>query len=159
MNLWNVAAPLLVLAFVISRQLQARPVREERPYRLMLVLAVIGAVEVVQYAGSTTVPIEAWALLAVTLVIGTALGALRGALVHVWRNDGVLTRQGNATTVVLWVLGLTVHFGVDAVIAHVSHPARELGGDALLLYLALVLGAQRFVTLQRADQREAQPVG
>ncbi|MCW2785341.1 MAG: hypothetical protein JWP74_1858 [Marmoricola sp.] len=158
MNLWNIAVPVLVLAYVIGRQLQARPVREDSPYRLMVALAVIGAIEVGHYAHGTTVPVRAWALLAGSLVIGTALGALRGELVHVWRNDGVLTRQGNATTVVLWVVGLAIHFGVDAVIAHGSHPARDLGSEALVLYVALALGAQRFTTLRRAEQVQAQPV-
>ncbi|HEX4189798.1 MAG TPA: hypothetical protein VHZ06_02285 [Marmoricola sp.] len=150
MNLWSIAVPVLILAFIVSRQLQPRPVRQDSPFRLLIVLAVLGAVEVVQYAQGTTVPAGAWALLIVSVIIGAGFGALRGALVHVWRKDGELFRQGNATTIVLWVVGLAIHFGIDAVIAHTSHAARDLGNDSVLLYVALALASQRWITLQRA---------
>ncbi|HET6152514.1 MAG TPA: hypothetical protein VFE15_06125 [Marmoricola sp.] len=150
MNLWNVAVPALILVLIVSRQLQPRPVREDSPFRLLIILAVVGAVEVGQYAQGTTVPAGAWALLAISVVIGAGFGALRGALVHVWRKDGDLFRQGNAMTIVLWVVGLAIHFGIDAVIAHTSHAARDLGNDGVLLYVALALAAQRWVTLHRA---------
>jgi hypothetical protein len=158
MNLWNIVVPALILAFIIRRQLEPRAVREDEPFRLLVVLVALGTVEMVQLAQKHTVPASAWAILGVSLAIGVGLGALRGALVHVWRVDGVLTRQGSYVTLVLWVVGLAVHFGADLVIAQVSHPARDLGNDALLLYVALVLGAQRWVTLARARRIEREPV-
>jgi hypothetical protein len=72
---------------------------------------------------------------------------------HIWRRDGVLMRQGNAVTVVLWVAGLGIHVLADLMINGVDSSASGIGADAILLYLGLALAAQSFATLNRAQRR------
>jgi len=97
----------------------------------------------------------AWTLLAASLMVGAVLGVMRGASVRIWRRDGVLVRQGGAVTVALWVAGLGVHVLVDVVIHGVDRSAAGIGTDAILLYLAVALAAQRLVTLTRAQHLAA----
>jgi len=150
----NLLVAGLVLVLIIVRQLRPRPVREERPYTIIAILAVVGVVETVDFARGTSVSAAAWALLALSLAVALGFGALRGATVHVWRVDGVLTRQGNAVTIALWLVGLAVHIGVDRLIEHADSDAQGLGYSSLLLYLAVTLAAQRVVTLERARRMD-----
>jgi hypothetical protein len=147
----NVLIALAVLALVLSRQLQKRRVREARPYRLILVLGVIGVVETAQFDQQHAVSAAGWGLLAASLALGAGLGALRGLTTHVWREDGVLYRQGDAITVMLWLVGIGLHLGLDLATGHVDHDAAGLGSSSVLLYLALTLGIQRVLVLERAD--------
>jgi hypothetical protein len=149
----NVIVAVLVLGFVLWRQLQPREVREDSPYRLMLLLGVVGVVDLVGFADAHHVNALAWSLLAASLVVGCLLGVLRGETMHIWRRHGVLMRQGNAVTVVLWVAGLGIHVLADLMINGVDSSASGIGADAILLYLGLALAAQRFATLNRAQQR------
>ena len=149
----NLIVAVLVLGFILWRQLQPRAVREDNPYRLMLVLGVVGVVDLVGFADHHRVNALAWSLLAASLVVGCLFGVLRGETVRIWRRDGVLMRQGNAITVVLWVAGLGVHVLADLLIDGVDRSASGIGADAILLYLGVALAAQRFATLTRARQR------
>ena len=154
----NIVIALAVLALILSRQLRTREVREEQPYRIMAILAVIGVVEVVQFAQHHDVPGVAWALIAASLVVGAALGVARGLTVHVWREDGVLYRKGNAVTLVLWLISLGSHIALDAVLPHTGGDASGLGSTSILLYLAVTLGVQQLYVLQRAEHLPAAPV-
>ena len=151
----NVIVAVLVLAFVLWRQLQPREVREDSPYRLMLLLGVVGIVDLVGFADSHHVNAMAWSLLAASLVVGCILGVMRGETVHIWRRDGVLVRQGNALTVLLWAAGLAVHVLVDLMINGVDGSASGIGATAILLYFGVALAAQRFTTLNRAERLAA----
>jgi hypothetical protein len=110
--------------------LHARAVREEAPYRLKLVLLVVGIVELAGFADDHRMTVAAWALVGGGLAVGAGFGVARGATVRIWRRDGVLLRQGNPVTVVLWVIGLGVHGAVDLAV--------------------IALAAQRLSTLNRA---------
>jgi hypothetical protein len=143
-----------ILVYILLRQLSPRPVCEERPYTLMAALAALGVFETSSFAHHHHVRPDAWAIWAGSLVLAVAFGAARGAQVHVWRNDGVLTRQGNAITVVLWIVGLGVHLGADKLIGATDSTANGLGYASLLLYFGIALAAQRFVTLRRAEHLE-----
>jgi hypothetical protein len=140
----------LVLAFVLWRQLQPRAVREESPFRLMVILGVLGVVELVSFAGNHSVNGAAWALLAASIVVGGGFGIVRGLTVRIWRENGVLLRQGTVVTVLLWAVGLGIHVLVDVAITGVDSTASGLGSTGILLYLGVTLAAQRFVTLNRA---------
>lgn len=147
----NVLIALAVLALVLSRQLQKREVREAQPYRLVLVLGVVGVVETVQFHQQHAVSAAGWSLLAASLLVGAGFGALRGTTMHVWREGGVLYRKGNAVTVVLWLVGIGLHLALDLATGHVDHDAAGLGSSSVLLYLALTLGIQRVLVLERAE--------
>lgn len=152
-NVINILIAAVVLAWVISRQLRARPLNEQRPYSLMIVLAVLGLFQVAQLAGRAQITGAAYAALVAGLLSGAIFGWLRGRHVHLWRGDGVLTRQGNWLTVALWVVGLAIHLGLDAageLLSPHDGAITSLGTVGITLYLAVTLAAQRFATLARA---------
>lgn len=149
-TLQSIVVGLVVLGWILYRQLQARPVREERPYLLMVVLGALGLVETQQFLADKHLAPGAYIVLVVSLAVGMGIGFVRGWLVHIWRVDGVLTRQGNGATVVLWLVGLAIHLGIDVVLGAVESDARGLGLASLWLYLALALAAQRYAVLRRA---------
>jgi hypothetical protein len=66
----NLIVAVLVLGFILWRQLQPRAVREDSPYRLMLVLGVIGVVD----RSASGVGADA-----ILLYLGVALAAQRFA--------------------------------------------------------------------------------
>jgi hypothetical protein len=156
-NLINILIAAVVLVWVISRQLRARPLKEQRPYSMMIVLAVLGSFQIIQLAGHEQITDAAYAAMVAGLASGAVFGWLRGRYVHLWRVDGVLTRQGNWLTIVLWVLGIAIHLGLDqagVMFSPDSGAINSLGTVGIMLYLAVTLAAQRFATLARANSLE-----
>jgi hypothetical protein len=148
-NLTSIGIPVLVLLFVLFRQVQKRSVKEDSRPVLLLALLVVGVVELVQFIGDHPVNGTGIAMLLASLVLAAGFGALRAYTVRLWREDGVLYRQGNALTVVLWLVAIGVHFGADLLIDH-SGSAKGLSSVALLLYIAVSFGVQRVVVQSRA---------
>ncbi|MCU6482185.1 hypothetical protein QO003_003799 [Arthrobacter silviterrae] len=143
------------LAWILYRQLSVRPVRENRPYLLMLVLGVVGIGQIAAVAGHAAIPAAAYLAMGAGLVSAAAVGWWRGSLIRVWRDGGTLLRQGNWTTVALWIAGLAIHLGLDQVGVFLAPAAERAGAQALgttsiMLYLSIALAAQRFGTLSRA---------
>ncbi|AJT40487.1 hypothetical protein [Psychromicrobium lacuslunae] len=151
----NILLAVLVLCWVLYRQLQAKPIKERSPYTLMLVLGVLGLLQIAQLTAKVEISAIGYAALVIGLLSGAAFGWLRGRLVHLWRaDDGTLMRQGNWLTIVLWVLGIAVHLGIDWIGVALSPNGQTAGAEALgttgiMLYLAVALAAQRFATLAR----------
>jgi hypothetical protein len=162
-NITNLIIGVLVLAWVLSRQLMTRRLSES--YRLALILAVIGIVEFVNFLGGH--PHDDGGISAAvigSLVLAAAFGAIRALTVSVWREDGQLLRKGTWLTGVLWILSLAAHLGYDDLVAgHVTGKNGGNVGDAtVLLYLVVTLTIQRFVLLNRVARQEAAgtlPVG
>lgn len=149
-----------LLVWIMYRQTQPKAVKEERPYVLMIILAALGLVQIVQLSQKVNIPLEAYVLMVIGLVSGAAFGLLRGSLLHVWRNaEGVLMRQGNWVTVVLWIVGLGVHLGLDQLATLFApsdaHSAAEsLGGTSVTLYIGITLAAQSLMALGKARRLE-----
>ena len=138
---------MAVLAFILFRQMQARPVRADM--RLPLVLAVIGVIELVQFRqhghhGAVTI-----AVLAGSLVLAAATGAIRAATVHVWLDAGRTFRQGTWLTAVLWIVSLGLHLGYDYLVGGKGSQA-GLGTASLVLYFAVTYAIQRLILQARA---------
>ncbi|MDT7628665.1 MAG: hypothetical protein QOI50_595 [Pseudonocardiales bacterium] len=55
-----------------------------------------------------------------------------------------------AVTVVLWIIGLALHIGIDLVLRRTTTAADQLGSVSLLLYLAVTVAAQRWVVTGKA---------
>lgn len=151
----NIVIAAAALLWILYRQLQARPIKENRPYSLMLVLAVLGIVQIFQLAGQADISAAGYTALLLGLLSGAGFGWLRGRIVHLWRDaDGTLLRQGNWLTIVLWIVAIAVHLGLDWAGVHLSPEGHSSGAEALgltgiMLYLAVALAAQRFATLAR----------
>jgi hypothetical protein len=141
---------VLVLTFVLLRQIRVVPVRRAYAPRLPLVLGVIGLFTMTSFAGDHHVTAGAWGWVVGTLVVGAiGVGALRGVSMRVWDSNGWVVRQGNVVTMALWLVSLLVHFGGDAVGDHAGDAG--LVGSSFLLYLGLTLAVQQYVLFRRAQ--------
>ena len=69
----------------------------------------------------------------------------------VWFQDGQAWSQGNWLTAVLWIASLVRAPGYDILVAH-GNGARGLGAATIVLYLAISLGFQRVLVMQRAHR-------
>jgi hypothetical protein len=139
-----------VLALLMFRQLQARPVRANA-MRIMAVLGVIGVVETVEflqkYHGSGTT----YAALGGSLVLAAIFGVLRAGTTRLWLQEGQVWAKGNWLTAALWIVAVGAHLGYDAVVSH-SHGDANVGNATIILYLAVSLGVQRVIVQQRANR-------
>jgi hypothetical protein len=152
----NIAIGVLVLAYVLYRQVTTQRLREN--YRLPLILAVIGVIQFVQFLnGHPHDDGGIAAAVAGSLVIAAVFGAARVPTVRVWRQDGVLLRKGTWLTAALWVLSFAAHLGYDYLVAgHVTGKNGGNVGDAtVLLYLVVTLAVQRYLLMARAARQEA----
>ncbi|TDP96675.1 hypothetical protein [Labedaea rhizosphaerae] len=139
----NIAVTVLVLAFLLSRQLAVRPLRERS--MIGLVLLVVGLVEAGQFVSAHSLDAGDLALLVLSLAIGCALAVVRALwTIRLWVQDGRTMRQGNALTALLWVVSLGQHLAVDKVVL------AGAGSATILLYFGVVLVVQREVLVLRA---------
>ena len=93
-NLGNIAIGLIVAGLLLVRQLQPRPARETSSIRLVLILGAAGIAEISKTIGTHHLTTAAVAWLAVSLMAGAGIGAIRTAAVRIWRaQDGSAWRQ------------------------------------------------------------------
>lgn len=142
----------VVLALLIYRQVIARPVNA-RGLQIVAILAVIGALQTVQYFDKYHSADGAYAALGGSLVLAAIFGALRSATVRLWIQDGQAWQKGNWLTGLLWAVALGAHLGYDALVAggH-GHGVPSVGDATVVLYLAVSLGIQRVIVQQRANR-------
>jgi hypothetical protein len=149
-NLTNLLLGVVVLGFILYRQLQARAAKAD--IRLPLILAVIGIIQLSQYLhGHGHDPAAVFSSLAGSLLLAAAFGAVRAATVHVWMDGDQVWRRGNWLTAVLWVASLAVHLGYDYLVGGRGAEA-GLGSATLLLYFAVTYTIQRLIILARAKR-------
>ena len=146
----DIVLGLAVLALLIYRQLSARPVNASA-LRLIVVLAVIGVVQTYQFLSKDHAHPLTYAAIGGSLVLAAIFGWLRAGTVRVWLADGQVWSQGNWLTATLWIASLAAHLGYDILVAH-GPGARGLGTATIVLYLAVSLGFQRVLVLQRAHR-------
>ena len=152
----NVLIGVAVLALLLWRQLQPRRVREDGAMRLTVILLVVGVIQaypVLSGHPPTTIVVL---LLLAGLVSGAVFGTLRAYTTRLWvksdpegEGNGEVWRQGTWVTLVLWLVAVGLHFGIDYLSEQQGAPA-GLGSSTIVLYLAVTLGIQRFITQQRA---------
>jgi hypothetical protein len=148
-SITNILIGLVVLAFILYRQLQPRPVRDN--FRLPLILGVVGVVELVEYLQHRPHGTGVIAALAGSLVIAAVFGAIRAATVRVWVDGGQAWRQGNSLTALLWVVSLAAHLGYDYIVDRKAGQS-GLGSASLLLYFGVTFTIQRVILQARAQR-------
>jgi hypothetical protein len=149
----GIVIAVLAVGFILYRQLQKRPVKEDSGFRMPVILIAIGVLE-----SANAVTHAAPAVLvttALSLMTGAGFGLLRGRFVHLFREGGKLFKQGNAITIVLWIVGIGIHFGLDALGGALSttttaSSGSSFGSATILIYIGVSLGAQQLITMQRA---------
>ena len=147
----NIVIGLVVLAWLLSRQVQKRLVKEDRKPTVLLILLVLGIVQLASYFKSAASDNAVVLLLIGSLVLAAGFGVVRAYTVRLWRADGQLWRQGTWLTVVLWLVAIGSHIGLDFVIEGAGE-AKGLSSASILLYLAVTLGAQRAIVQSRANR-------
>jgi hypothetical protein len=133
----NVVLVLALVGWVLYRQTIARPVVARSLWLLPGILIVIGA-SAVSHVDNGHLSGTATAYLAVDLVSGVALGALRGCFVRVYQQNGVMWRQGSRLTIALWLVNIGVRIlisilAADAGVGSVSDAALEIALGLSLL--------------------------
>jgi hypothetical protein len=146
----EVVIGVAVLALLMFRQLQTRPVRDSG-LRIMLILGVIGVVETVQYLDKHHGGPTIYAAILGSLVLAAIFGVLRAVTTRVWQQDGQVWRKGNWVSAALWVVAVAAHLGYDALLLH-GRGDSDLGNVTILLYLAVSLGVQRIIVAQRGSR-------
>jgi hypothetical protein len=143
MSFANIVIGLLVLGWIISKQVTRQPLTTKT--RLGLILAVVGLAETWDFTRNHHVTGADLALTALSIAIGLGLAVVRARTVRVWADDqGQIWQQGSWVTALLWVAGLGQHLLVDSLVAP------GFGSASLLLYFGIVIFAQRWVVLGRA---------
>jgi len=139
-----------VLALLIYRQLSARPVSASA-LRLIAILAIIGVLQTIQFLNKNHAHPLTYAAIGGSLVLAAIFGALRASTVRIWLQDNQAWSQGNWLTAALWIASLAAHLGYDLLVVH-GPGAKGLGTATIVLYLAVSLGFQRVLVLQRAPK-------
>ena len=139
-----------VLVLLIYRQLSIRQVNASA-LRLIAILLIVGVLQTYRFLSQNHAHPLTFAALVGSLVLAAVFGALRASTVRVWLQDGQAWSQGNWLTAVLWIVSLVAHLGYDILVAHGSG-ARGLGAATIVLYLAISLGFQRVLVMQRAHR-------
>ncbi len=139
-----------VLVLLIYRQLSVRPVNAST-LRLIAILLVIGLLQTYRFLSQNHAHPLTFAAIGGSLVLAAIFGALRASTVRVWLEDGQAWSQGNWLTATLWIASLVAHLGYDILVAH-GPGARGLGTATIVLYLAISLGFQRVLVMQRAHR-------
>ena len=147
-----VALDVVVVAWLLWRQLKVRRVWPRLTLRLAAILCVIGLVELLAYAGSHHVSGEAVGVLTLSFVVGAvALGALRALTVKIWRAGPGGAPPGD----------LADHGAVGALLGPAllgrgrgstrSDGQSGVVSASLLLWLGITYGVQNAVVHRRAE--------
>jgi hypothetical protein len=145
---FNLLIGLLVLGWIMYRQLQAQPAKAD--LRLPLILAIIGIIELTGFLGQHGHhPGYVFAALAGSFILAIVFAAIRAATMHIWVDNGQPWRKGTALTAVLWIVSLGVHLGYDYLVDG-RGPLAGLGTVSLALYFAITLTIQRLIVQARA---------
>ncbi len=148
---------IAVLGWILYNQLRVRQFTARR-LRIAGILGVVGVVEVASAAAAHPVSVVGWTLLVVGLVVGAALGLVRAATVKLWVRDGAVWTQGHALTAALWILGIGIHIGLDLLAGAIAPTANAVNTSSVLLFIAVSLGVQGLVTMQRARTLPGAPL-
>ncbi len=140
---------LVVLVWVIRRQMSERRVGARRAYTIPLIMAVIGVVGLVNDKSHTDKLLSGTGLglLAVGVVIGVGMGVVRALSQRLYWRDGVAYTRGTGWTLALWLGTVALRIGMAALGAVLHAPE---GTGEILIFLALTLAVQNVVLMRRA---------
>ncbi|MER7133967.1 hypothetical protein [Streptosporangium saharense] len=136
---------LVVLAFVVYRQMRTRPALGRGLLVFGLVLTVVGV-----YGGGPFdmgLSVLGGAVVAVEVAMALAFGALRARTVRVWRDaDGVAWSRGTGWTLLAWLVSFAARaalFAAGSALGLTSRPT------AALVFAGLTVAAQAVLVARR----------
>jgi hypothetical protein len=142
---------LAVLALLIYRQLRSQPVNSSAALRIIAILLIIGLLQTFQFLSKYHAHPLTYAAIGGSLVLAGIFGVLRASTIRLWLQDGAAWSKGNWLTAALWLASLVAHLAYDFVVWR-GPGVRGLGTATIVLYLAITLGFQRIIVLQRAQR-------
>jgi hypothetical protein len=142
------------VGYVLLSRMLGEPVEGKRLLLVPAVLGVVGLAELrnVEFTGGSL------AFLAVTAVLGVAVGVGRGASARVFVRDGIVCLKYTWLTVALWAGSLAVKVGAGAVASAVDPEAVRASGSWTLLSIAVGLLAEGVTVVAKAMRVEGQIV-
>ncbi|GEK28997.1 hypothetical protein [Furfurilactobacillus siliginis] len=149
-DLTNIVVALFVLYLVLKRQLTPQVIRLNLTTYLFLI--VFGAASVADAFKHHQLHVTSgitWFILG-SLISAILFGYLRTLSYHLWVEGGLVMRQGTWVTIVLWVIGLSIH-GIADTAWHGSNAT-------LVLYLGITLLVQRGCVWLRAKAQYPEEV-
>jgi hypothetical protein len=163
-NVINYIVIAALVVWVLTRQLQARPVVVRKLFILPIVLAVIGAESLngAVSKGSGHLTGTDITFLAIDLAVTVLFGVARGFSVRLYAQDSVLWRKGTWITLAAWILSFAARALIGVVAS--DHGANVVASSALMLSFGVSLAVQGAVIYWRglqagvpfaADQRRA----
>ena len=148
-NALNYVIIAALVVWVLTRQLQSRPVVARSLFVLPVILGVVGIGSLggaVPKGGQFTSNDVKW--LAIDLATTVVLGAVRGASIRLFPQGGVLWRKGTWLTLALWLLSFAARAGIGVLAA--DNGAKVVASSALMLSFGVSLAVQGAVVYLRA---------
>lgn len=162
----SIVVDLVALAWLLTRQIRARPLSES--FRMPLILAIVGLAEFGAFLMGGSQQLASFlkghrsfaaipdgktvlAAAAGSLILALLTGAIRAPTVRLWWQDGQYWRKGTWATLTLWIVSLGAHLGYDALVARGTGKA-AMGDATMLLFFAVSLTAQRVILTARAHR-------
>ncbi|WP_048705401.1 hypothetical protein [Companilactobacillus ginsenosidimutans] len=147
LSLTNLVLVGWLLWIVVRRQLEARVIRFKGNFFVLVIL--LGIASIGDAYSKQTIKIStqtAFVFGTLSLISAVLFGLLRALTYRFWvNNDGLVMREGNWLTLVLWLTSIIVHLGIDQL---------WTGSNVtLLLYFGLTLGVQRGWVWYRAQRQ------
>lgn len=127
----------------------------DRPYRLPLILLVIGFISASQAhltAGAATMLV-----IGADLVLTAVLGAARGYSIQLSSRDGYLYQRGGLPTLALWLLSIAVRLGLELYAHRVGVGVAATSTLTLTFGVSLAVQALVLQTRIRTDGRPVRP--
>lgn len=145
MSILDIVAVVVIVGYVIGRQLLGEHLRGKRLILLPVVLVALGLSQLVgHHPGAADI-----ALIAVSAIVASAIGVAQGALLHLETRDGTLWGQMPLRSLWLWTALVGSRIVVD-VIAHGIGAHLAASTAPIILTLGINRLAQAAVVAPRA---------
>ncbi|KRL79958.1 hypothetical protein [Secundilactobacillus paracollinoides] len=148
MNLTNYVVPVLLLIWIVRRQLMPRMVsKNTRSYVIIMIIGLILVVGGI-YKRKVSFTVNGLIIMVVTLTISAVIfGILRAFSYQLWVDDQneIVLRRGNVVTLLLWAVSILIHLIGDHFVPD--------GAALMTFYIGFSLLIQRETVFQRAKQK------
>lgn len=145
---------VVLIAFVLYRQMSRQPLR---PRRLVLLPAILGLFALQQLSRQRLpTDISTVAFLVVNVGVSLVLGLWRGTTFRVWSDAGIVFTKGTVATLVSWAVLIAIRIPFAFASHALTFPQGLVIGE-LLLALAITFAAQNAVLWARAGRFTAFP--
>jgi hypothetical protein len=144
---------VVVVGFIIYRQLERREIEGRRLVVLPLALALLGIFNLDKEPPASGAAVTA---LVASMTSAVVFGLARGVSTRVWQDPDGLMRQGTSITLGLWIISIALRIGIGAV-AHRAGVSQSVTFGELPLFLGVTLAAQNVVIWMRAQALAVPP--